>query len=317
MPRTFRILSLDGGGIKGVFTAAFLAEIEKMAGVRMADYFDLIAGTSTGGIIALGLGIGLSASQLLDFYLLNGNAIFPSVGIGVRFWREIRWALSGKHDSIQLKSALGSAFGDKKLSDSRTRLVIPAFNATNGRATVFKTAHGDDLKKDHLERCVDVALATSAAPTILPGHDFADGRSYLDGGVWANNPMLVGILEAITRLQQPAASVDVLSIGTTEEAFHVDQGLRKGAGFLKWFRQLVPLFMQAQADSVMNQSTLLLGVAPYRVSPMVVPSRFGMDDARQMSDLRALGFDCARREETSISARFFGEVVTPFTPCHH
>ena len=234
MPRTFRILSLDGGGIKGVFTAAFLGEIERMAGVRIADYFDLIAGTSTGGIIALGLGVGLSASELLDFYLSNGNAIFPSVGIGVRLWRNLRWAVRGKHDSEQLKKALVSVFDDKKLGDSSTRLVIPAFDATNGRAIVFKTAHCHDLKQDHLARCVDVALATSAAPTYLPVHEFPDGRSYLDGGVWANNPMLVGILEAVTKLQCPATTIDVLSIGTTEEPFHVDQRLRKSGGFLKW-----------------------------------------------------------------------------------
>ena len=287
-----------------------------MARVRIADYFDLIAGTSTGGIIALGLGVGIPAAQLLNFYLSNGSAIFPSVGIGMRFWRDLRWAVCGKHQSEPLKVALESAFGDKTLSDSHTRLVIPAFNATNGRATVFKTAHCDDLKQDYLERCVDVALATSAAPTFLPGHDFADGRSYLDGGVWANNPMLVGILEAITKLQSSATSIDVLSIGTTEEAFHIDRGLRKHGGFLKWRGRLVSLYMQAQADSIMNQTTLLLGIAPYRVSQTVIPSRFGMDDSRQMSELRALGLDCARREETYISARFLNGVAAPFTPNH-
>jgi patatin-like phospholipase/acyl hydrolase len=316
MPRTFRILSLDGGGVKGVFTAAFLTEIERMSGMSVADHFDLIAGTSTGGIIALGLGVGISASALLDFYLSNGNLIFPSVGIGVRFWRNLRWAVCGKHHSEQLKTALETAFGDKKVTDSRTRLVIPAFNATNGRATVFKTAHCDDLKQDYLERCVDVALATSAAPTFLPGHTFADGRSYLDGGVWANNPMLVGILEAVTKLQCPAADIDVLSIGTTEEAFHIDHGLRRRGGYLKWRSRLISLYMQAQTDSIINQSTLLLRVAPYRVSPTVVPSRFRMDDARQMSELKALGLDCARREETVISARFLNGAAARFVPNH-
>ena len=88
--KAFRILSLDGGGIKGVFTAAFLAELERMSGSRVADHFDLIAGTSTGGIIALGLGLRIPACKLLDLYISNGPAIFPSVGLRVRFWSRIK-----------------------------------------------------------------------------------------------------------------------------------------------------------------------------------------------------------------------------------
>ena len=155
--KPFRILSLDGGGIKGVFTAAFLAEIERMTGKHLTDYFDLIAGTSTGAIIAIGLGIGLSGSELLSFYVSNGTTIFPSVGLIDRFRGGFRWLVGGKHDPRPLRNALESAFGDKKLSDSRSRLVIPAFNAVDGSITVFKTAHCERFKQDYLRSCVDVA----------------------------------------------------------------------------------------------------------------------------------------------------------------
>jgi patatin-like phospholipase/acyl hydrolase len=86
----FRILALDGGGIKGTFSAAVLAEWEKETGLRVADHFDLIAGTSTGGILAIGLGLGLSAEELLEFYKKRGALIFPVVGLHRRLWRTLR-----------------------------------------------------------------------------------------------------------------------------------------------------------------------------------------------------------------------------------
>src|SRR5689334_9560105 len=169
--RSFRILALDGGVIKGVFTAAFLAEVERMTGKRVAEYFDLITGTSTGGIIAIGLGLGLPADQILNFYLKHGPTIFPSVGVHVRTWGWLRWLTCGKHKTEPLKAALREVFGEKKLGHALTRLVIPAFNVIDGSAALFKTAHCERFKQDYLRSCVDVALATSAAPTFLPAHE--------------------------------------------------------------------------------------------------------------------------------------------------
>ncbi|MBS1827738.1 MAG: patatin-like phospholipase family protein [Acidobacteria bacterium] len=311
----FRILSLDGGGIKGVFTAAFLSEIERMTGKRISDYFDLITGTSTGGIIAISLGLGLPASRILDFYLNHGPTIFPSVGFHTRSWLMLRWLVCGKHDPAPLKTALHEVFSDRKLGHSHTRLVIPAFNILDGSVALFKTAHCDRFKQDYLRSCVDVALATAAAPTFLPPHDVGDGRLYLDGGVWANNPVLVGVLEAIANLTHRADEVDVLSIGTTEEPFHVQHKLRKKGGAWNWKTRLAALFMQAQADGAIKQAAILLGTAPHRVSPIVQGARFSLDDARQISDLHGLGIDRARHEEKYISDRFLYRVAAPFTPC--
>src|SRR5438067_1160674 len=119
--RRFQILSLGAGGRKGVFASSFLTELERMTGKRVVDHFDLIAGTSTGGIIALGLGLGLSATDLRDFYVSNGPVIFPSVGLGVGLRRRLQWLVWGKHDPEPLKAALRTAFGEKRLSDSQCR----------------------------------------------------------------------------------------------------------------------------------------------------------------------------------------------------
>src|SRR5580765_1488551 len=123
----FRILSIDGGGIKGVFPAAFLAAIEENLPHPISQYFDLITGTSTGGIIALGLGFGLSASQLLEFYIKRGPMIFPKERR--RLWR--RWTLDwfgSRYQSTALRSALTDVFGSAKLGQVKARVLIPSMN---------------------------------------------------------------------------------------------------------------------------------------------------------------------------------------------
>src|ERR1700729_3761199 len=106
----FRILSLDGGGIKGVFTASFLNSIEEMSGASIADYFDLITGTSTGGIIAVALGMGLPCGEILKFYRNRGPVIFPSTGAHRRFGQTVRRFVIGKHDHEVLATELRSVF---------------------------------------------------------------------------------------------------------------------------------------------------------------------------------------------------------------
>ncbi len=170
-----RILAIDGGGIKGVIPAAFLAAVENATGKRIVDYFDLIAGTSTGGIIAIGLGMGMSAQTILDFYLQNGASVFGrEAGAGwwanaaARFLRRVRWVFRPKYRSRKLEGALREVFGDSRLGDSQTRLLIPAVDAQRRDLHVFKTAHHERFKMDWREGAVEVALATSAAPTYFP-----------------------------------------------------------------------------------------------------------------------------------------------------
>ncbi len=132
-----RILTIDGGGIKGVFPASFLATVEESLEESVANYFDLIVGTSTGGILALGLGIGLSAREMLAFYAECGPTIFK----GSRVGRWLRWLGTSKYSSTPLENALRRCFSDKRLGDSTKRLVIPSLNLENGEVYVYKTAH--------------------------------------------------------------------------------------------------------------------------------------------------------------------------------
>jgi uncharacterized protein len=161
----FRILCLDGGGIKGVFTAAALARIEDQTKRKIVDYFDLISGTSTGGILAIGLGMGLSAAELLNFYQTRGPAIFPVTSMIERSTGFLRQFFFGpKLSHNVLKQELSAVLKDRKFGEAKCRLAIPSYDAVAGRIYVFKTAHDPRLLNDIHTPAVDVALATSAAP---------------------------------------------------------------------------------------------------------------------------------------------------------
>ncbi len=164
----FRILSLDGGGLMGAFTASVLATLEQSTGRRIVDHFDLITGTSTGGIIAIGLGMGASAEEILRFYEEQGADIFPPAR-GVGGWVKTLGNLRRpKFSPEALRQAITSVVGDQPLKAARTRLAIPAYDASMGRIYVFKTPHDPDRAQDADTPAVDVALATSAAPTYFP-----------------------------------------------------------------------------------------------------------------------------------------------------
>lgn len=174
--RDFRILSIDGGGIKGIFPAAVLANLEDryLGGAPVTSCFDLIAGTSTGGIIALGLGAGLRAADILRFYLEDGREIFPPAGFFKRLWRQ-RCLVMSLYDQQKLERRLRKALGQRTLGESSVRLCIPAFD-DSGDIWVLKTPHHPDFAEDGQRDMVEVALATSAAPTYF--RPYESGRLF-------------------------------------------------------------------------------------------------------------------------------------------
>jgi patatin-like phospholipase/acyl hydrolase len=177
----YRILSLDGGGIRGVFPAAFLARLEEHLDGSIGSHFDLITGTSTGGIIAIGLGLGLSACDILKLYEDHGEAIFDQQHGRMETWLRQRWRgalhlFGSKYSSTPLQNALTGIFGQRRLGESRTRLVIPAWHPMLERVYIYKTAHHPRLEtaqsapyplRISLTRGVIVALLSSRqiAPT--------------------------------------------------------------------------------------------------------------------------------------------------------
>jgi patatin-like phospholipase/acyl hydrolase len=311
----FRILSLDGGGIKGTFTAAVVASLEAMSERRLADHFDIITGTSTGGIIALGLAMGIPGEQILDFYCRKGPSIFPSTGASQRLIHTLRHGFWPKHSSAILRQHLAEVFGDRRLGHATVRVVIPCFDCNAGRVQIFKTSHHPRFVQDFRMPVVDIALATSAAPTYFQAFTAQDGQSYLDGGVWANCPILVALLEAIYVLRQTPSDIEVLSIGTTDVPFDV-AGRRRAGGLLTWSRSIVQLLMQAQVDAALAQAQIITGKRVVRIDAITRPGRFRLDDTRVISELKGLGTYHAKQRYDEIATHFLESPAEKFEPCH-
>lgn len=309
-----RILAIDGGGIKGVFPTSFLATIEDSIEDSIAHYFDLIVGTSTGGIIALGLGLGLFAKEILAFYEESGPLIFS----GNRRLRWLRWHRTAKYDSTPLREALKGCFGENTLGDSTKRLVIPSLNLENGEVYIYKTAHHRRLERDYKKKAVDVALATAAAPTYFPAHQSATGTPLIDGGMWANNPVALAVVEAIAVLEWPRDSLKILSLGCTTEPLNVDQARRRSRGKLYWAFKAVEVFMHAQSHGSLGTAKLLAGHENViRINPVTPQGRFGLDRTDETDSLKGLGNSEARKALPQIQKVFFDNPAEPFDAFHN
>jgi patatin-like phospholipase/acyl hydrolase len=158
--RPFQILSLDGGGYRGLFSAAVLTAFEEDLGRPVIEHFDLVTGTSTGGIIALALGAGLAPRRVIEFYEVHGPRIFARSRL-----RRLKHLFRTKYAAGPLRNALEGVFGDRTLAESRVRLVVPSYSLTDDRVYLFKTPHHERLRRDWRVRMADVAMATSVAPT--------------------------------------------------------------------------------------------------------------------------------------------------------
>ena len=253
--KKFRILTIDGGGIKGIFPACFLEKIESsyLRGNSITDYFDLICGTSTGGIIALGLGAGIKASELAELYIQKGSDIFP---FKCRWLKKIQQYAYVPYNREKLKIILQEVFKDKKLKESKVRLCIPSFEGVYSEVYVFKTPHHLDFKKDGEELMTKVALSTSAAPSFLKS--FKDsGYIFVDGGVWANNPCMIGLVEALSSFNIKRKNIKILSIGCGEKPYVVKNKMMAG-GLWHW-RNIIEGAMHLQSQNAIGQAGLLIG----------------------------------------------------------
>jgi patatin-like phospholipase/acyl hydrolase len=308
MSQKKRILSIDGGGIRGVYPATILAEIEKQLPEPLYKYFDLIAGTSTGGIIALGIGLGFSASQVAGFYEQYGAGIFGG-------WKIIKLAkhwLGTKYGHERLEKALKETFGDKLIDDSKTRLVIPSMNIKTGEVYIYKTCHREDFNRDYHRPAYEAALATSSAITYFPNYINSAKDVLTDGGLWANNPTLVALVDALGILNWDKDDLRVLSIGCIEKPYNKDLHRRKGiVGFIR--SSPVEVFMGMQSTSALSASYTLLG---HRNIVRINDSgHFGLDSIKDLPAMKALAKERAKKELVSLMPVFFDEVVAePFVP---
>lgn len=279
--KPFKILSLDGGGIRGIYAATILAQIERevTGGEPIADYFDTIAGTSTGGIIALGLGLKKSASKIEKLYVEDGHLVFPERWRKRplrRWWRQLRGSLL---DHTELERLLYDTFQDETVGDSSARLVIPAFLSPKTQIAVLKTDHHEDFKKDYLMAAWEAARATSAAPTFFQGHTASDDHVFLDGGVWANNPIMAAIVDALSAYDVAREQIQIFSIGTGNAPYDIGAFALRG-GLFQW-REIIKGAIFLTTDNAQAQACLLLGPENIlRLEPKRGAAEIDLDDWR-------------------------------------
>ena len=307
-----RILTIDGGGIKGVFPASFLAALEDRLGEPIAQYFDLIAGTSTGGIIAIGLGLGMTSREILRLYCENAGRIFPrSRGLSVR------GVFGAKYAKTALRQVLTEVLGDRRLGESRTRLVIPSLNLATENVHIYKTSHALGLVNDFKIPVVEIALATVAAPSYFPIHLSPEGVPFIDGGVWARNPVGLAVIEAVGTLGWARDEVRVLSLGCTSTRINVAWQKRTSLGSSYWGARLADVFLTAQCSSALVTARTLIGAQNvFRISPDMSHRRFTLDGVKHLPALRDLGIDEASNHYSVLAPVFFREKAEEFAPFH-
>ncbi|MBX9253514.1 patatin-like phospholipase family protein [Desmonostoc muscorum CCALA 125] len=249
--KVFKVLSIDGGGIKGLYSAMILERFEKKFQCHLADHFDLICGTSTGGLIALALSLKVEASKIAQLYYSQGEKIFKKQGRLEAFFRQFIYG--GKHQNEELEKALRDIFRDKTISESYCLLCIPAFSLTDGRPFIFKYDHPEgNLSRDNETKYIDVALATSAAPTYLPVVQIQEqhNKQFIDGGVYANNPTLIGVVEALNYFvgsNKKFSRLMVMSISSLAVSTGKPLLLKRNRALIDWKQDLISPFAEGQS----------------------------------------------------------------------
>jgi patatin-like phospholipase/acyl hydrolase len=291
-----------------------LAHVEEDLACSITDHFDLIAGTSTGAIIAVGLGLGLHPREIVDFYLKHGPKIFPASGYAQKL-ASIRHLFRRKFDSNTLEQSLRECFGERFLGESTKRLVVPSFDVGRNDVCLFKTPHHPRLARDHKLKAWQVAMSSAAAPSYFPAVRSIESRRLVDGGVWANNPVLVAITEAKGVLGVPLENIRVLSLGTTDPVQTGAETLDSG-GLWTWRRDAVRVAFRGQSIGATNQAKLLLGDQNVlRIDPVVPDGVFKLDQIDAARHL-ALAAHESRNAMPKIAVFMREHRATPFEPFH-
>lgn len=283
---TKRILAIDGGGIRGVIPAKVLTAVETLTGKKIAELFDLIAGTSTGGILAAGLcvpkpdgtGPKYEARDLLGLYKDHGRDIFNS-----NWLRTLVSLVAGsQYPAGPLETQLRAYMGESRLADAVTGLLITSFDMHAGEAWFFsrEQARSNPERNYHLH---EVARATSAAPTYFPPFNFAGGAGdrpvLVDGGVFANNPALCAWVDEHEDIQGDK-DVVILSLGTGSVPHPVRYDRARRWGKVAWARPAIGSFLDGQSDTTEFQLGKLLDHKHYlRLQVKLPAANEAMDDA--------------------------------------
>lgn len=308
--KPYRILALDGGGIRGLVTIVLLERLEALC-PGWLDQVDLLAGTSTGGIIALGLAHGLSLAKLRALYEVQGPAIFDDTWLDDL--TDLGRLRGAEYDNRKLSQALRRMLGDARLRDLRKRVLIPAFDLDNENLDpvrrmwapkFFHNFPGRDSDGDRL--AYRVALYTSAAPAYFPSVD-----GFIDGGVCANNPSMAALAQSQDRraMRNPPGldRIALLSVGTGTARTRIE-GRDLDWGLLQWAKPLLGVMLDGSMGVADYECRQLLGRRYHRLAPAFPPGQsIALDDVKRIPDL----VHFAQNVRLGGTARWLSRAWTP------
>jgi len=341
-----RILTLAGGGLRGAYGIGFLAELESRVDGSLSDYFDLISGTSTGGITASALAYGHSAAKMQTFYEQHGASIFsPRPRMVAKKFGKFLYPIARKIACLKvgqdldalfrsrycnhmLEASMIEGFGDATLADvKKSRLVIPVANLTEGKTYIIRTPHLLADRPEYDWKLSDIIVATCAAPTFFPHKDMPDGKSYADGGLWANDPSAVALSEAarILRCQEglcardsygaafDSSKVKLLSIGTGQST-HSLSPPDDEAGMLYWSRNILGMMGALQVQGSQFPLKVALGDRYHPYDFELKDPSWTLDNVDMMHKLFQLGREAGKLEFEKLKDEFFSEKTSPYEP---
>lgn len=233
----FRILALSGGGYLGLYAAVVLAELEERVGEPLGRRFDLIAGTSVGGLLSMALAFEVPMAELVKLFLERGEEVFSSrrlpTGAVTRLLDLSRSVMGPKYTGEALRKELTRHFGKRTLGDALHAVVVPAVDVTRSVTKVFKTPHAQASLGDAGLSAVDVTLATCAAPAFFPCVKVGD-KLYADGGLFAVAPDQVALHEAELFMGAKPSKVRMLSVGTATMGYQPTEKPEADVGAVGW-----------------------------------------------------------------------------------
>lgn len=269
MKNKFRILSIDGGGLRGLIPLLILKYIEQKTGKKSYELFDLIVGTSTGGIVAAGLTATedgktplFEIDKLIELYTTRANDIFPKKRGIRKFIGGIKSVFSPRYSASGLDSILKQYFKNLKLSDTLKPICVTSYDLNNNEISIFKSRKSTEEGENPY--LFEICRATSAAPTYLPSYSMKwkqKNRSMIDGGVYVNNPSLVGISDALKNRygrKVKLKDLKVLSLGTGTHSPNLGVKNTPKWGIIEWAKPITDIMMQSSSKSVDYQVELLV-----------------------------------------------------------
>lgn len=255
---TFRILSIDGGGIRGVFPAHILNCISSRLGINIVDHINMIAGTSTGSIVAAAIACKIEPGTIVSLYREYGAEIFTAKWSCLP--KKCRPAFHSFYESRRLSEILKDVLGDIKLGEISIPLLLPATDIGLGGVHVFKSNYSREFTRDKGVLLREAVLASCSAPTFF---DPTKVGEYLlaDGGLWANNPSLAAVIDAQRRLNVKLSDICILSLGTGHAKTSYGVKTNRSWGLMRGWKgkELIAFIMSLQAQSTQNYLQLMLG----------------------------------------------------------